>query len=343
MKRMLNTLFITRDDVYLSKKGDAVIIKDEDEILMSVPVRTLQGIVCLGSVSISPFLMKLCADHDVHISFISHSGRYLARIEGPVSGNVLLLKAQVLASEDEDFCSNASRCITIGKIANCRNVLMRAAREHKQDDSKKAINLAVNNLSGILCKLGEPSSLNTVRGYEGEAAKVYFGVFNHLILAGEEEFTFNKRSRRPPLDRTNAMLSFVYTLLVHEVQSALESVGLHPNVGFLHRDRPGRPGLALDLMEEFRAYLADRLVLSMINRQQIRAADFIIKENGAVFMKDEARKLIIQAWQEKKRAEIVHPFLEEKMSVGQLPCIQALLFSRYIRGEIELYPPFITK
>jgi CRISPR-associated protein Cas1 len=287
--------------------------------------------------------MELCGERNVAISFLSEYGKFWARVEGPVSGNVLLRREQYRRADDEKASSNIARAIVVAKIANSRTVLLRALRDHSENLNAAALEEASARLAHLLDDLQEPVPLNTVRGHEGEAAQIYFNVFDHLITAQKENFYFHERSRRPPLDNVNALLSFLYTLLAHDVASALEGVGLDPAVGFLHRDRPGRPGLALDLMEEFRPFLADRLTLSLINLQQIRGDGFRKTETGAVLMNDATRKELLVTYQKRKQEEIQHPFLGEKVAVGLLPHLQAMLLARYLRGDLDGYPPFIWK
>jgi CRISP-associated protein Cas1 len=343
MKRLLNTLYVTTQGSYLHREGETVEVTIDGEVKLRVPIHTLQGIVCFGQVSMSPFLMGLCAERQVLVSFLSKNGRFLARVEGPVSGNVLLRKEQYRRADNLDQAAAVAKPVVIAKVNNCRVVMQRVLREHP--DSSGAIELAgsIDHLSTILKAIDNENDLDSLRGLEGEAARNYFGVFNHLIITQKEDFFFQERNRRPPLDNVNALLSFLYTLLAHDVTSALETVGLDPAVGFLHRDRPGRPGLALDIMEEFRPYLADRLALSLVNLKQISGKGFTKTETGAVNMDDETRKAVIVAYQNRKQEEITHPFLNEKIAVGLLPFAQALLLSRYLRGDLDGYPPFLWR
>jgi len=340
MKKHLNTLFVTTQGAYLAKEGETVAVKVDGKIRLQLPVHTLDGIVCFGQVSCSPFLMGFCADRDVAISHLTENGRFLAKVTGPVSGNVLLRRTQYRWADDEDRTVAVTRSVLTGKITNCRTVLQRALRDHKDKIAEAVVCQASHRLSEILMHLQADLPLDQLRGYEGEAAKVYFGVFDHLITSQKEDFIFHERSRRPPLDRVNCLLSFIYTLVMHDVRSALESVGLDPAVGFLHRDRPGRPGLALDIMEEFRPFIADRLVLSLINLSQVHSKDFKKMESGAVLMDDETRKTLLVAYQKRKQDEIMHPFTKEKMSIGLLFHIQAILLARFIRGDLDGYPVF---
>lgn len=343
MKRLLNTLYVTTQGAYLAHEGESVLVRVEHETKLRVPIHTLGSIVCFGQVSCSPPLLGLCGERNVTVSFLSEYGKFLARVQGPVSGNVLLRREQYRRADDEQATAEIARAVVIAKIANCRTVLLRAARERSEDAGTKALTDAAGYLAGTLESLREPAALEIVRGREGDAARAYFGAFDHLITAQKEDFFFRERSRRPPLDNVNSLLSFFYTLLVHDVSSALEAVGLDPAVGYLHRDRPGRPGLALDLMEEFRPFLADRLALSLINRQQLRGKGFTRTETGAVLMDDETRKGVLVAYQQRKQEEIQHPFLGEKMPIGLLPHVQALLLARHLRGDLDGYPPFLWK
>jgi CRISPR-associated protein Cas1 len=340
MKKHLNTLFVTTQGAYLAKEGETVSVRVEGKTLLQLPVHTLDGIVCFGRVSCSPFLMGFCAERDVAISHLTENGRFLARVTGPVSGNVLLRRTQYRWADDAGRTAEVTRAILAGKINNCRTVLQRSLRDHADKIAADEVRAASTRLSQILAHLQADLPLDRMRGYEGEAARVYFQAFDHLITGRKEDFFFTDRSRRPPLDRVNCLLSFLYTLLMHDVRSALESVGLDPAVGFLHRDRPGRPGLALDLMEEFRPFIADRLALSLINLQQVRAGDFKVMESGAVLMDDDARKALLVAYQKRKQDVITHPFIKEKMPVGLLFHTQAILLARFIRGDLDGYPVF---
>jgi len=343
MKKHLNTLFVTTQGAYLAKEGETIVVKVEKEIRLRLPVHTIGGIVCFGNVSCSPYLMGFCAENGVGISFLTERGRFLARVQGPVSGNVLLRREQYRRADDPKATAGIARAVLTGKIANSRTVLQRALRDHGDKVAADQLGLAVKRLTNYLDMLDQDLPLDALRGCEGDAAHIYFSVFDHLIVAQKEAFFFHERNRRPPLDNVNALLSFIYTLLVHDIRSALEAVGLDPAVGFLHRDRPGRPGLALDLMEEFRPFLADRLTLSLINLRQVQAKGFEKSDSGAVLMTDATRKTVLVAYQERKQEEILHPFIDEKVTIGTLFHIQALLMARYLRGDIDGYPPFIWK
>ncbi|MCE5219299.1 type I-C CRISPR-associated endonuclease Cas1c [bacterium] len=343
MKRLLNTLYITTPGTYLARENETVVVRHEGEVKLRVPVRGLCGIVCFGRVGCSPQLMGLCAQNGIAISFLSSYGRYWARVQGPVSGNVLLRREQYRRADHPEAAAEVTRDLLLGKVANARAVLQRAVRDHPQSPGTQQIAEAGERLRLVLKALAQPVSVDTARGYEGEAARAYFSAFDHLITAQKDEFHFSYRNRRPPLDRVNALLSFLYSLLVHDTAAALECVGLDPAVGFLHRDRPGRPGLALDLMEEQRSFVADRLVLSLINRWQVRPEGFEVTETGAVQMDDATRKVVLTAYQSRKQEEIEHPFLGEKIPVGLISHVQAMLLARYLRGDLDAYPPFLWK
>ncbi|MBU0715449.1 MAG: type I-C CRISPR-associated endonuclease Cas1c [Verrucomicrobia bacterium] len=343
MKRLLNTLFVTTQGAYLCHEGESVLVKVEKETRLRVPLHMLGGIVCFGQVACSQPLMGLCGERGVLISFLTEHGRFLARVQGPVSGNVLLRREQYRRAERPDAAATIARAVVLGKVANCRTVLQRATRDHAEKTGRDEIEVAARRLGHLLKELEEPLPVDTLRGKEGDAANTYFGVFNHLITAQKEAFFFHVRSRRPPLDNMNALLSFLYTLLVHDASAALESVGLDPQVGFLHVERPGRPSLALDLIEEFRPFLADRLALSLVNLRQLQGKDFERTESGAVTMSDAARKELLTAYQKRKQEEIQHPFLDETVSIGLLFHVQALLMARHLRGDLDGYPPFIWK
>ncbi len=343
MKKHLNTLFVTTQGAYLGKDGETVAVKIEQKTVLRIPIHTLDGIVCFGAVGCSPYLMGFCAEKDVAISFLTEYGKFLAMVKGPVSGNVLLRRKQFRMADMPDVSAQVAGFVLTGKIANCRTVLERSLRDHSEKIDRSSVKKVSNRLSMYIRKELQKNDLDSLRGIEGDAAHQYFSVFDELIFQQKDAFAFSGRNRRPPTDRVNCLLSFVYTLLVHDVRSALESVGLDTSVGFLHRDRPGRPGLALDMMEEFRPFLADRLVLSMINRSQVRPDGFTIKESGAVHMDDDTRKTVLTTYQKRKQESLVHPFLNEKIQIGTLFFIQALLLARFIRGDLDGYPPFIWK
>ncbi|MDL2269373.1 type I-C CRISPR-associated endonuclease Cas1c [Desulfosarcina sp. OttesenSCG-928-A07] len=338
MKQFLNTLYVSRQKTYLFKEGECVCMKYEDAITR-IPIHIMDSLVLFGNVSCSPFLLDHCAKNGVTVSWLTEYGRFMASMHGPVSGNVLLRREQYRKADSPEFSAALARAFTIGKIYNCRTILRRTARERPDP----RLDAACERLTYSLERLKKDIPLDVARGIEGESASLYFGVFDLLVSNPDPVFSFQGRNRRPPLDPVNCLLSFLYTLLTHDVRSALETVGLDPAVGFLHRDRPGRPSLALDVMEEFRPYLADRLACTLINKGQLRAKGFKIQESGAVVMDDETRKAVITAWQERKKEEIEHPFLKERMPVGLLWHMQARLLARYIRGDLDAYPPFVVR
>lgn len=341
MRKLLNTLYITLQGAYLHQKGETVCVTLKRETKMRIPLLNLQGIVCFGRVSCSPPLLAVCGSRNIGVSFLSEQGRFWARSEGPVCGNVLLRRQQYRWADDPFHSARLARALVAAKIANSRGVFLRANRERTEPCAP--LSDAAQDLGVQLGRLKNAADLDTVRGIEGHAAHVYFTQFDQLILQQKSDFFFHERSRRPPLDALNALLSFLYTLLAHDVSSALETVGLDPAVGFLHRDRPGRPGLALDLMEEFRSFFADRLAVSLINLRQIKGSGFVKTETGTIWMDDETRRTVLQAYQKRKQEEMIHPYLNEKAPIGLLPFLQAQLLSRHIRGDLEAYPPFLWR
>ena len=343
MKKLLNTLYVTTQGAYLCHEGESVLVRVEKETRLRVPIHMLGSIVCFGQVACSQPLMGLCGERDVLISFLSEQGKFLARVHGPVSGNVLLRRKQYRLADSPAGALNIARSFVMGKIANSRTVMQRALRDHACQEGREDMEAVVLRMSHQLRELEHVKALDELRGSEGDAANRYFGMFNHLITTQKDTFRFEGRNRRPPMDNINALLSYVYTLLTHDASAALESVGLDPQVGYLHAERPGRPSLALDLIEEFRAFIGDRLALSLVNLKQLQAGDFATTESGAVTMSDEARKTLLSAYQNRKQEEILHPFLDEKVKVGLLLHIQALLLARHIRGDFDGYPPFIWK
>ena len=343
MRKLLNVLYVTSPDSYLARDGENVLVLVGEETRGRVPIHNLEGIVHFGYTGASPALMALCVEHGVALTFCTEHGRFLARVTGPVNGNVLLRRRQYRLADDESACVQISRAVVVGKIANGRTVLQRALRDYPERMAGTGVAATVKQLARIGGSVPESMSLDGLRGLEGEAAQVYFGVLDHLILDQKQAFYMRLRSRRPPRDPFNALLSFLYMLLAHDVAAALETVGLDPAVGFMHRDRPGRASLALDIMEELRPYLADRLALSLVNRKQVSSSGFTSRESGAVYMNDATRKTVIQAWQERKREPVTHIFLNEKLESGLLPYAQALLLARHVRGDIDGYPPFIFK
>lgn len=344
MKKLLNTLYVTTEGAALRKDGENIVVDVEGVERLRTPFHMLGAAVIFGAVLVTPPLIQACAAAGITLVLLDRNGRFAARVEGPVSGNVLLRRAQYRLSDTPD---EIVRSLLIGKISNQRAVLMRALRDYSAEwtaEQCDAVRAAADRLAHIIRRVQLGSeSVDHLRGMEGEAASLYFSVFNHLIRSPDPEFRWTARSRRPPLDAINALLSFLYTLLTHDCRSAAESVGLDPAVGFLHRERPGRPSLALDLMEELRPVLADRLALSLINRRQLHASDFELQDGGAVMLKDDARKTVLTAWQERKREERQHLFLDEKVALGLVPYLQALLLARHLRGDIDIYPPWLWK
>jgi CRISPR-associated protein Cas1 len=343
MRKFLNTLYVATQGAYLNKDGESVVVNVEKEVKLRVPVHTLGGIVCFGNVMCSPFLMHHCAENNVAVGFLSENGRFLARVQGPVNGNVLLRREQYRKGDDKKASAVIARSIVTGKAANARTVLQRALRDHGDREGMQDVEKAVRQIGALMTLLQDEENLDAVRGREGDIGRVYFGVFDRLITAQKDAFFFKERSRRPPLDNMNALLSFIYTLLAYDCVGALETVGLDPQVGFLHRDRPGRPSLALDLMEEFRPFFADRLALSLVNMKQLQAKDFRKTESGSVEMTDEARKTLLVEYQKRKQEEMMHPFIEESAALGLFPHLQAQLLARYIRGDLDGYPPVIWR
>lgn len=343
MKRHLNTLFVTTQGTYLAKDGQAVAVREKKQTLLRVPLLNLDGIVCFGRVGCSPLLMAACAETNVTISFLSEQGRFRAAVVGYSPGNVLLRREQYRRADDPSSAAAIARNSISAKIANCRSVLLRGARDTTDSSRQQALQDAAKTMARQLEDARQETSMERLRGIEGDAAGTYFGVFAQLINVADEEFRFVGRSRRPPLDRVNALLSFLYSMLTHDARSACEATGLDAAVGFLHRDRPGRPGLALDLIEEFRPFLADRLALSLINRRQVAAKGFAVSESGAVLMDDKTRKTVLTAYQKRKQDTILHPFINENTSIGLLLHLQARLLARHLRGDLDTYPPFIWK
>jgi CRISP-associated protein Cas1 len=343
VKRHLNTLYVTTEGAYLSQYGEALQVKVAEETRLQLPLHTLGGIVCFGRVSVSPWLMNKCAEQGIAISFLSEQGKFLAKVVGYTPGNVLLRREQYRRADDPAASAAIAKNFVVGKIANSRTVLLRSARDYPGSLGRDELERAAGRLAHIAGQVQVQQSLDLIRGLEGESANLYFGVFPHLLTAQREAFAFTGRNRRPPLDPVNALLSFLYAMLGHDARSACEAAGLDVQVGFLHRDRPGRPGLALDLMEEFRPFLADRLALSLINRRQVRPSGFRRTDTGGIEMDDDTRKNVITAYQKRKQDTLSHPFLEEETTVGLLIHLQARLLARYLRGDLDAYPPFVWK
>lgn len=343
MKQLLNTLFVTSEDIFLSLDGENVVANRDKQAVARYPLHTLQNIVSFSYAGASPALMGACAERSIGLAFCTPRGRFLARICGENTGNVLLRREQYRAADDPEKRCVIARNMIFGKLHNARQSIERTNRDHGMRVDKQALSNASHELRNLLPRLAEASQAEVIRGMEGIGAAAYFGVFDEMILNRKDDFFFHGRNRRPPLDRVNAMLSFAYTLLNHDCASALESVGLDAYVGFLHTDRPGRTSLALDIMEELRPCMADRFVLTIINNRMIKPEDFQTQESGAVLLTDDGRKTFLKIWHEKKRETLTHPFLGEKLDWGMIPYIQALLLARYLRGDLDAYPPFLWK
>jgi CRISPR-associated protein Cas1 len=343
LKQHLNTLFVTTQDSYVAKDGDALAVRYGDQVKLRAPITALDGVVCFGRVGISPPAMAMCAEAGVALTFCTEHGRFLARVSGFTPGNVLLRRAQYRAADDPAATAHLARSFLLGKIANARTAILRAARDRPDAPGVHRLHAAAHTLAQSLDALEHAPDADTLRGIEGDAAATYFDAFDAMITNPDTCFAFRSRSRRPPLDPVNALLSFLYAMLAHDVRAACESAGLDAAVGFLHRDRPGRPGLALDLMEELRAPVADRVALTLVNRAQLGPSDFETTPSGAVQLRDTARKTLLAAYQERKSEQLTHPFLGEKMTLGLVPFVQARLLARSLRNELDAYPPFIWK
>ena len=343
MKHLLNTLFVTSEDVYLTLDGENVVANRDKTPVARYPLHTLQSIVTFSCSGASPALMGACAERGIGLAFCTPRGKFLARTVGITNGNVLLRRQQYRVADDPAQSCRVARCMIAGKLYNARWSLERTVRDHRPRIDEQDFANAIQIIKQQLALTLEEPQLDSLRGIEGVAAAAYFGVFDQMILRSKEDFFFHGRNRRPPLDNVNAMLSFAYNLLAHDCASALESVGLDAYVGFLHRDRPGRRSLALDLMEELRPAFADRFVLTAINNRIVTPDDFRTEESGAVRMEEEGRRRFLKAWQERKQETIQHPFLQEKIAWGLVPYVQALLLTRYLRGDVDAYPPFLWK
>ena len=343
MKQLLNTLFVTSEDIYLSLEGENVLANRDGEVVARYPLHTLQTIVSFSYSGASPALMGACAEKGIGLAFCTPRGRFLARVCGESNGNVLLRREQYRIADDPHRSCAVARDMIFGKLSNSGASIQRTLRDHAPRVQNCGLEDAASQIRQLLSQVLAAADLEALRGLEGVGASAYFGVLDHMLLNRKEDFYFRGRNRRPPLDRVNAMLSFAYSLLAHDCASALESVGLDAYVGFLHRDRPGRESLALDLMEELRPCTADRFVLTLVNNRMIRPEDFQTQDSGAVLLTDDGRKKFLKAWQERKRDTLTHPYLNEKMSWGLIPYVQALLLARYLRGDLDAYPPFLWK
>ncbi len=343
MKHHLNTLYVFTQGAYLRKESETVVVRIDKQPKMRLPLLNIGSITCFGRVGISPQLMGFCGQKGIAISFMTESGRFLAAVNGFTPGNVLLRREQYRRADDLESAKLIARSCIVGKLANYRTVLRRGARDNSNQESCQRLTAVANRIDMAIRTLSESLSLDQLRGIEGEYSAEYFSVFNNLITSQQRDFVFSGRSRRPPQDRVNALLSFLYSMLANDMRSACEGTGLDAAVGFLHRDRPGRPGLALDLMEEFRAVLVDRLVLSLINRGQVKRTGFSEDPGRGIRMDDSTRKQLVTAYQKRKQESVTHPFLNEKMTLGLVPHIQARLLARHLRGDSDAYPPFAWK
>lgn len=333
-------MYVTTPEAYLSKDGMNVVVSVDKEELFRIPIVNVEGIVTFGYMGASPGLMKLCMDNNVSLSFMTPQGRFIGRVQGATRGNVLLRKKQYALSEDENVALHLAKLFITGKVFNTRSILQRYIRDYGADEDVERV---VRQLDWRKKCIMQAESMDILRGEEGHAANTYFDVFDHLILHQKEDFPFNGRNRRPPKDEVNAMLSFVYTLIANDMAAALESVGLDPYVGFMHTLRPGRASLALDMMEELRAYLGDRLILSMINRKQVTKKDFIRQNDESFVMTDGCRKELLTTWQKRKKETIEHPYLKERIPIGLLPYVQAMLLARFLRDDLDDYPVFLMR
>lgn len=343
MKKLLNTLYVTSENSYLGLDGENIVVYDDKKEIGRLPLHNLEGIVSFGYRGTSPALMGACVEKNISLCYLTPQGKFLARVTGKIKGNVVLRQQQFLSSRDEKISLDIAKNCILGKVYNARWILERAIRDHPMQIDVEAVKSSSVKLKEFLEYIQNANSIEQLRGYEGEAASIYFGVFDELILQQKKDFQFQGRNRRPPLDNVNAMLSFVYTLLNNQITSALEVVGLDPYVGFMHTDRPGRTSLSLDLIEELRAVMADRFVLSLINKKIVNGKNFTQKENGAVLMDFDTRKKLLSEWQNKKKEIITHPYLKEKIEWGMVPYVQAMLLARYLRGDLDAYPVFLWK
>ncbi|MBS6196694.1 MAG: type I-C CRISPR-associated endonuclease Cas1 [Clostridiales bacterium] len=343
MKKLLNTLYVTSENSYLALDGENIVIYEEKTEIGRLPLHNLEGIVSFGYRGTSPALMGACADRNISLCYLTPQGKFLARISGKTRGNVILRQQQYNSNRDDRISLEIAKNCILGKVYNARWVLERAIRDHSLQIDVEKVKSASGFMKNSLEYIRDCSTKEQLRGYEGEAASIYFGVFEQLILQQKKDFAFQGRNKRPPLDNVNALLSFAYTLLTNTITSALETVGLDPYMGYLHTERPGRASLSLDLVEEFRAVLADRFVLSLINKRIISGKNFSKLENGAVLMDDELRRKVLTEWQNKKKEIITHPYLKEKVEWGMVPYVQAMLLARYLRGDLDGYPVFLWK
>ena len=343
MKKLLNTLYITSENSYLALDGENVVVLEDKTEIGRLPLHNLEGIVSFGYRGTSPALMGACAERNISLCYLTPQGKFLARVSGKTRGNVILRQQQYDSSKEEAQSMEIAKTCILGKVYNARGVLERGIRDHSLQIDVEKVKAASAFMKNSLEMIRDCQSKEQLRGYEDEAASIYFGVLDELILQQKKDFYFHGRSKRPPMDNVNALLSFVYTLLTNSITSALETVGLDPYVGYLHTERPGRASLSLDLVEELRAVLADRFVLSLINKKIVSKKNFSHKENGAVLMDDELRRKVLTEWQNKKKETITHPYLKEKVEWGMVPFVQAMLLARYLRGDLDGYPVFLWK
>lgn len=343
MKKLLNTLYVMSEDAYLILDGENVVVKRGDAVAGRYPLHTLESIMSFSYAGASPSLMGACAENEINLAFFTPRGKFLARTTGITHGNVLLRQTQYRIADNPEKSVEIAKCFILGKVCNCRHSVERTRRDHGMRVDDNILRIASDQLKSYIPMISGATDTDSLRGFEGVAANAYFDAFDEMILGDKELFRFTTRNRRPPLDPTNALLSFAYSILTNDCASALEAVGLDSYVGFMHTARPGRKSLALDLMEELRPCIADRFVLTLINNRKFHRKDFNFLDSGAVIMSDDARKTFLKAWQEHKREEITHPYLGEKISWGLVPAIQAQLLSRYLRGDLDAYPPFLWK
>ncbi|MEG0874825.1 MAG: type I-C CRISPR-associated endonuclease Cas1c [Clostridiales bacterium] len=343
MRKLLNTLYITTPEAYLSRDGDNIVVKIEDKEVGRRPIHIIENIVCFNYTGMNGALIRLCAEHGVAISFMDKNGGFCGRFHGKTNGNVLLRRTQYRIADDKEQSLLIAKNMILAKLANSKKTLNRAIRDHKKELDITPLESVICSLSTSINSVQKAENEDTLRGIEGDAAKRYFSVIDSLILQQKEDFSFIERNKRPPLDPFNALLSYVYTILAIDCQNALESVGLDSYVGFFHKDRPGRASLGLDMMEELRSYLGDRFVLSLINRKQIHKNDFHQKENGAVLLTDDGKKILLAAWQKRKQDVVEHPYLKEKVEIGLIPYTQAMLMAGFLRGDFSAYPPFFVQ
>jgi len=342
MKKLLNTLYVLTPDSYLFCRNENVCIRVGETERLCIPALTIDSIVCFGKMTVSTPLLEYCGGHGISVTFVSENGHFMGRFYGPVSGNVLLRKRQYESMANEAFCRKTVQSILLAKMRNSKLVLMRAARTQHSEEAREHLASGVQQMSQAVERLLLCEDVDSMRGIEGAAATVYFARLDDILAGNPGGFCFAVRSRRPPRNEVNAALSFTYMLLTGQTQSAMETVGLDPAAGYLHSLRPGRASFALDLIEELRAPLCDRFVLSLFKKGQLSTGDFE-KNEEAVLLNDRGRRTLITAWQKRKQDEIIHPFLDEKIPIGMIPYVQAMLFARVLRGDLDEYPPFVWR